>query len=205
LLRGVDHAHRLREGLRRGDPDRLHRHRERGGADPGDPDQLPDVLAADDPRRVPGGTGRVSLKAAFDAEGYVRIDGAVAPDRLAALRRRMDAAMAGREARAIVKLGDDAEAAPLIATAPLRAAFDALLGAGGWREPAVLEDLRVKLPSEPRPLWWHIDVFERGPLTTDGDLMSWRASSRCGGVGLLVLLLLSDIGPDDAATVMRAG
>jgi hypothetical protein len=147
----------------------------------------------------------VKLKDAFDAQGFVRIDGVVRPDRLADLRRRMGEALAGRESRAIVKLGDDAEAAPLITAAPLRAAFDTLLGAGAWLEPAVLEDLRVKLPSHRQPLWWHIDVFEQGPLTTDDDLLSWRASRRCGGVGLLVLLLLSDVGPDDAATALRVG
>jgi hypothetical protein len=146
-----------------------------------------------------------SLKDAFDTQGYVRIDGAVAPDRIGDLRRRMDEALAGREVRPTVKLGDDAEAAPLIVTAPLRAAFDALLGPGRWFEPAVLEDLRVKFPSAPGPHWWHIDVFERGPETNDEDALTWRAGPRCGGVGLLVLLLLSDVGPADGATAMRAG
>jgi hypothetical protein len=104
-----------------------------------------------------------------------------------------------------VKLGDDAEGALLIATPPLRAAFDALLGPGRWAEPEVLEDLRVKFPGRPQPCWWHIDVFERGPQTVDEDLFSWRASSRCGGVGLLVVLLLSDAGPADSVTALRAG
>ena len=146
-----------------------------------------------------------SLKDTFDAQGYVRIDGAIEPDRLTDLRRRMDEALAGCEAGPTVKLGDDAEAAPLIVTAPLRAAFDALLGPGRWREPEGLEDLRVKLPSSPGPYWWHIDVFERGLETQDEDALSWRASPRCGGVGLLALLLLSDVGPADGATAMRVG
>jgi Phytanoyl-CoA dioxygenase (PhyH) len=146
-----------------------------------------------------------SLKDEFVTRGYVRIDAAVAPDLLTDLRRRMNVAMATHERQATVKLGDDVQAAPLIVTAPLRVAFDALLGSGGWTEPEALEDLRVKLPSSSRPNWWHIDVFERGPETRDQDASTWRASPRCGGVGLLVLLLLSDVGPTDGATAVRAG
>jgi hypothetical protein len=146
-----------------------------------------------------------SLKDQFDIHGYVRVDGAVAPDLVGPLRRRMAETASEREARSTVKLGDDAEAASLLTTAPLRAAFDALLGPGGWVEPPVLEDLRVKFPAARQRTWWHVDVFERGPQTTDDDLLSWRASSRSGGVGLLVLLLLSDVGETDAATALRSG
>jgi hypothetical protein len=146
-----------------------------------------------------------ALKDEFDRCGYVRIDGAVDASLAAALRHRMAEASRKREAASTVKLGDDAEGAPLITAPPLRAAFDALLGPGRWLEPEVLEDLRVKFPGPPRPGWWHIDVFERGPRTVDGDLSSWRASARCGGVGLLVVLLLSDVGPADSATALRAG
>lgn len=146
-----------------------------------------------------------SLKDDFDRHGYVRIEDAVAPDRLVDLRQRMDEALATRERSANVKLGDDPQAAALITTVPLRAAFDALLGAGRWAEPEALEDLRIKVPSSARPMQWHIDVFERGPETTDEDASTWRASPRCGGVGLLVLLLLSEVGPTDGATAIRAG
>jgi hypothetical protein len=147
----------------------------------------------------------MSLKDEFDAKGYVRIDGALSPVQLADLRHRMDEALAGREIRSTMKLGDDREAADLVTTAPLRAAFNALLGSGSWLEPLVLEDLRIKFPAPPEPLWWHIDVFEHGVQTSDEDVLSWRASPRCGGVGLLVLLLLSDVSRTDAATAMRVG
>jgi hypothetical protein len=146
-----------------------------------------------------------ALKEEFDRCGYVRIDGAVDARLAAGLRDRMAEASRGRQAGPTVKLGDDAAGAPLIMSPPLRAAFDALLGSGRWVKPDVLEDLRVKFPGPPRPGWWHIDVFERGPLTVDEDLFSWRASPGCGGVGLLVLLLLSDVGPADCATALRAG
>lgn len=146
----------------------------------------------------------MGFKDEFDADGYVRIDGAVAPDLLTDARRRMDAALAHHEPRGAVKLGDDPFCAPLIATPRLRAAFDALLGPGGWIEPEALEDLRIKFPA-PQRLWWHVDVFERGPQTRDEDVLTWRVSPSSGGVGLLVLLLLSDVEPTDGATALRVG
>jgi len=146
-----------------------------------------------------------SLKDRFDERGYVRIDDALAPEGIAGLRRRMDGALAAAGPHPVVKLGDDAEAASLLAGPPLRAAFDALLGPGGWIPPDVLEDVRIKRPAQDRPDWWHVDVFERGPQTQDEDLMSWRAGPGCGGVGLLVLLLLSEVGPADGATALRVG
>lgn len=146
-----------------------------------------------------------ALKDEFETHGYVRVDAVLVPDRLAVLRRRMDQAIAGLAPRLTMRLDDDVEAADLIATAPLRDAFDALLGPGRWTRPEALEDLRVKRPNPSQPVWWHIDVFERGPHTVDDDALTWRASPRCGGVGLLVLLLLSDVGPTDGATALRAG
>jgi hypothetical protein len=146
----------------------------------------------------------MGLKDEFDADGYVRIDGAVVPDLLTDARRRMNTALADHEPRGTVKLGDDPFSAPLIASPPLRAAFDVLLGPGGWIEPEALEDLRIKFPA-PQRVWWHVDVFERGPQTKDEDVLTWRASPRSGGVGLLVLLLLSDVEPTDGATALRVG
>jgi hypothetical protein len=147
----------------------------------------------------------MSIKDEFESSGCVRVDAGIALNLLAGLRRRMDEALTGVERSATVKLGDDAQAAPLIATAPLCAAFDGLLGPDRWIRPAALEDLRVKFPARAQPASWHVDVFEQGPQTRDDDVLTWRASTRCGGVGLLVLLLLSDVGPDDAATAIRLG
>lgn len=145
------------------------------------------------------------LQTAFATDGYVRIERAVPLDLADSLRRRMAEAALTHAPRPTIKLGDDPQAAALLTSAPLQAAFDALLGPGAWIAPTALEDLRVKNPAPPQPPWWHIDVFERGPQTTDEDLLSWRASPRCGGVGLLVLLLLSDVTDTDAPTALRAG
>jgi hypothetical protein len=61
LLRRVDHAHRLREGLRRDHADRLHRRHQRRGAARRDRPRLPDVQPADDQRRGDrGAAGSVS-------------------------------------------------------------------------------------------------------------------------------------------------
>src|SRR6202044_3838997 len=55
LLRRIDDADRIREGLRRHHAQRLHRDRQRGRAEGRRREELPDVLEADEPRRVPVG------------------------------------------------------------------------------------------------------------------------------------------------------
>lgn len=89
-------------------------------------------------------------------------------------------------------------------TPRLHAAYDQLVGEGRWLAPTGLGTFPIRFPStdEPGDDGWHVDVsfgFE------NPDFLEWRANVKSSGRALLLLFLLSDVGPDDAPTRIRRG
>jgi len=81
----------------------------------------------------------------------------------------------------------------------LAAALDVICGTGGWLPRGALGNIAVRFPVSPPAddRGWHIDANTAQP---DG---SWAVTGRPHTV--LLLTLLSDVGPDDAPTRIRAG
>jgi hypothetical protein len=81
----------------------------------------------------------------------------------------------------------------------LAEALDAVCGVGGWSPRGSLGNIPVRFPVSPPndDLGWHIDANTPQP---DG---SWAVTGRPHTV--LLLTLLSEVGPDDAPTRIRVG
>lgn len=89
-------------------------------------------------------------------------------------------------------------------TPRLQAAFDRLAGPGRWLPSMAMGSFPVRFPSpdDPGDTGWHIDTsfgWDRP------EFMDWRANVRSKGRALLMLFLFSDVGRDDAPTLIRAG
>jgi hypothetical protein len=89
-------------------------------------------------------------------------------------------------------------------TPRLHSAYDALVGAGRWLRPTRLGTFPIRFPSkdDPGDGGWHVDVsfgFEAS------DFMQWRGNVKSRGRALLMLFLFSDVGQEDAPTVIRKG
>lgn len=89
-------------------------------------------------------------------------------------------------------------------TPPLHKAFDQLVGVERWIAPRGLGTFPIRFPSAQAPGddGWHVDVSFG---LDNPDFMEWRANVRSSGRALLMLFLLSDVGPDDAPTRIRRG
>lgn len=89
-------------------------------------------------------------------------------------------------------------------TPQLRSAYDALVGEGRWLPPAGLGSFPIRFPAATASGddGWHIDVSYG---TDNPDFMEWRANVTSRGRALLMLFLLSDVGPEDAPTRIRKG
>lgn len=89
-------------------------------------------------------------------------------------------------------------------TPRLRGAFDQLVGPGRWRPVGAVGTFPVRFPSpdDPGDVGWHVDVSLG---QDDPDFMAWRANVASDGRALLLLMLFSDVGPDDAPTRLRLG
>lgn len=86
----------------------------------------------------------------------------------------------------------------------LHAAYDQLVGRGRWLRPGAVGTFPVRFPSavDPGDAGWHIDVS----FGTDApDFLQWRANIHSKGRALLMLLLFSDVGEQDAPTRIRVG
>lgn len=83
----------------------------------------------------------------------------------------------------------------------LRAAFDQLVGPGRWvpRTGLGTFPLRFPGPGEAKEAGWHVEASFAGP---DGG---WRVNLRSRGRALLMLFLFSDVGENDAPTLIRIG
>ncbi|GFG51354.1 mitomycin antibiotics/polyketide fumonisin biosynthesis protein [Mycolicibacterium agri] len=87
----------------------------------------------------------------------------------------------------------------LVRSEALAAALDQVAGVGGWVPRGSLGNIPIRFPLPPTvdDRGWHIDANTPAP---DG---SWAISGRPHT--LLLLTLLSDVGPDDAPTRIRVG
>lgn len=145
----------------------------------------------------------------FVRDGYLRLDGAVP----AAVAQRCqdelwqaagyDRADPGTWTDTLVRIGGLAsppfrEAATLPV---LHQAFDQLVGPGTWRPRTGLGTfpLRFPGPGPAKEAGWHLEASFQG---RGGE---WRVNLRSRGRALLMLFLFSDVGPDDAPTLVRAG
>lgn len=100
---------------------------------------------------------------------------------------------------------DDLDASPFTAAGlspALTAAYDELIGPGRWRPPVgVGRAVMVRFPSEDRAgAGYHIEGSYLGP-----DGQRWWVNVRSRARGLLALILLTDVGPDDAPTRLVCG
>jgi hypothetical protein len=148
----------------------------------------------------------------FIIDGYVRIADAF-PRALADAARTIlwqdtgcDPADPATWTKPVIRLGGYT-APPFVEAANtprLRAAYDALVGAGRWRAPASVGTFPVRFPSpdDPGDAGWHIDVSFG---TESPNFLDWRANVRSKGRALLMLFLFSDVGADDAPTRIRVG
>jgi len=83
----------------------------------------------------------------------------------------------------------------------LHRAYDQLAGESRWIAPPGLGTFPIRFPSPQSPGddGWHVDVS----FGDSADFMEWRANIKSSGRALLMLFLLSDVGPDDAPTRIR--
>lgn len=89
-------------------------------------------------------------------------------------------------------------------TPQLHKAYDQLAGKGRWLAPKGFGTFPVRFPSPDSPGddGWHVDVSFG---TDNPDFMGWRANVKSSGRALLMLFLLSDVGPDNAPTKIGKG
>ncbi|MCR5976679.1 phytanoyl-CoA dioxygenase [Gordonia jinghuaiqii] len=83
----------------------------------------------------------------------------------------------------------------------LVSAYDALVGPGRWRPRLGMGTFPLRFPSTepPEAAGWHVEA------SFAGDDGGPRVSLRSRGRALLMLFLLSDVGEDDAPTLIRVG
>lgn len=146
--------------------------------------------------------------AAFETDGYVKVEQSAARDVVdaarAALWRQLgwspdDPRQWTAAVRWIADLTGHGPFGELTRSPAVAAALDLICGPGGWTPRGSLGNIPVRFPVEPpaEDRGWHIDANTQG---ADG---SWAVSGRPHTA--LVLTLLSDVGPDDAPTRIRAG
>ncbi|MGW4471738.1 phytanoyl-CoA dioxygenase family protein [Nonomuraea sp. NPDC004354] len=87
----------------------------------------------------------------------------------------------------------------IIRSPVLAQALDEVCGQGGWRPSGACGNIPIRFPNLPPAddRGWHIDL---NVMHEDG---SWAVSGRPGT--LLLLILFSEVGPDDAPTRIRVG
>jgi Phytanoyl-CoA dioxygenase (PhyH) len=143
----------------------------------------------------------------FVADGYLHLPGAVDRATADACRAELWAATGcspddpATWTRPVIRLEHFASP-PFRAAAntpALHAAFDQLVGAGRWEPRGGLGTVPVRFPSPEPPGddGWHLEASFAGP---DGR---YRVNLRSRGRALL--MLFSDVGPDDAPTRIRVG
>lgn len=145
---------------------------------------------------------------AFRRDGFVKVEQA-APAEIADAARHLLWTQIGLSAddpaswtAPVVWAADLTGAGPfgrLVNSAPLTDALDQICGTGGWLPRGALGNIPVRFPVHPpaEDRGWHIDA--NTPLPGG----QWAVSGRPHTV--LVLALLSEVGPDDAPTRIRVG
>lgn len=148
----------------------------------------------------------------FILYGFLRIENAFGSDLAEQCRGELWAEMGLSPDRreswtsSVVRLGFKASP-PFVKAANtpvLHRAYDQLVGEGRWLAPMGLGTFPIRFPSPEPPGddGWHVDMSfgEDSP-----DFMEWRVNVKSSRRALLMLFLLSDVGPDDAPTRIRKG
>lgn len=166
---------------------------------------------------------RTELVDTFLRDGFVHLAGAV-PEPVARECERLlwtetgydpDDSTTWTRATRWVLHRDDEPFVEAVNSAALTDAYDALVGVGRWVRRDHVGGFPLRFPSPERPVesGWHIDAGFTDQELTDEDLESvdalrqveFRVSITSRGRALLLLMLFSDVGPDDGATRIRVG
>jgi len=149
----------------------------------------------------------------FVREGFLRLEGAfpsdvadACVDELWALSG-VDRSNPASWTRSVVRI-EGSGAPPLVAainTTRLSGAIDRLVGPGRWQRRMGYGTFPVRFPSEQDPgdAGWHVD----GSFEVDGAAppFNYGLNLRSRQRALLLLMLFTDVGPDDAPTRIRVG
>ncbi|WIV49761.1 phytanoyl-CoA dioxygenase family protein [Marivivens sp. LCG002] len=148
----------------------------------------------------------------FINDGFIKIDNAFSSDLAQDCRNELWADLGLAQDRPetwtepVVRIGWKSSPSFVAAanTPRLHAAYNTLVGEGLWLAPQGLGTFPIRFPSSKSAgdEGWHIDVSFG---TENPDFMEWRANVLSSGRALLMLFLLSDVGPDDAPTLIRKG
>lgn len=154
---------------------------------------------------------------AFITDGFVKLEGAFAPEVAAAAREILwreidcDPNDPTTWTQPVVRLGEHGEepfrrAATALA---LREACDQLVGESRWLPRISLGTFPIRFPSNQSPGddGWHIDVSfpSDDPEDDPTDFFRWRVNLWSKGRALLMLHLFSDITEEDAPTRISVG
>jgi Phytanoyl-CoA dioxygenase (PhyH) len=152
----------------------------------------------------------------FTRDGFVKVEGAFAPETAAACREILwrDLGLSPDRpeewTQPVVRLGmyGDPPFCEALNSPRLHGALDQLAGEGRWVMPAGLGAMVVRFPAKHKP-WddgWHIDASFPPPADpASQDYFQWRVNFVSRSRSMLMLFLLSDCGPDDAPTRVRVG
>lgn len=151
----------------------------------------------------------------FVSEGFVRIENAFPGDMAKAARECLwrasncDPDDRRTWTKPVVRLGghDDPPFVAAANTPTLRAAFDALAGAGRWVARDTLGGFVLRFPSPETPgdTGWHIDSSFPPDVSRRTDYLDWRVNLASRDRALLMLFLFTDVGENDAPTRIAAG
>lgn len=152
----------------------------------------------------------------FVRDGFVRITAAFSSALAARCRALLWDQMTpaeddpGSRSRPVIRLGyqEGGPFAEAVNSAKLRAAFDAVVGQGRWEPRSSVGTFAVRFPSPDPPGddGWHIDgSFPPPDPAQEDDPFAWRVNLASRGRALLLLMLFSEVGHDDAPTRLRIG
>lgn len=149
----------------------------------------------------------------FVDDGFLRLDAAFSPATAEAARAILWRDIAADPddprtwTRPVVRLGEHGEPpfAEAIGSPALAEACDRLVGPGRWAPRRSLGTFPVRFPGpgDPGDTGWHVDASFPGAVP--GDYLQWRVNVCSRGRALLLLVLFSDVGEDDAPTRLRPG
>ncbi len=159
----------------------------------------------------------------FLRDGFLHLAGAVAEPVARECERRLWAETGYDphdpatwiEATRWVLYRDDGPFVEAVNSPVLIDAYDTLIGSGRWVRRDHVGAFPLRFPSDEQPVesGWHIDAsFADRELTDDdvGDVeamreVGFRVNVSSRGRALLLLMLFSDVGPDDSPTRIRVG
>lgn len=149
----------------------------------------------------------------FILKGFVQVDDAFSPDTAKAARQILwkdlpcDQSDPSTWTEPVIRLGMYSQV-PFVEslnTPALREAFDQLVGQGRWLPCQSVGTFPVRFPSDqpPQDTGKHVDASFPG--RDPNNYFEWRVNIQSKGRALLMLALYSDVGEDDAPTVLYEG